>query len=152
MQAPEPLRILHADDDETFHLLVRTSMRPQVDAARCTFEFVSDGSEAVDYVLGRGAFWDRARFPLPHLILLDQRMKAMDGLEALQRIKDDPRGRRIPVFVFSTSAQSSLAEKCYEMGGAFCIEKPLDFERLGPTLERIVDFSINVLRLNESLR
>jgi DNA-binding response OmpR family regulator/anti-sigma regulatory factor (Ser/Thr protein kinase) len=36
---------------------------------------------------------------LPDLLILDLMMPGMDGFEVVQRLKDDPRGREIPIFV-----------------------------------------------------
>jgi CheY-like chemotaxis protein len=143
------LRVLHADDDESFRILVKHVIESDEDLhSRCEFRFVEDGSDAVDYVLGRGAYADRRANPLPHLIILDQRMAKMDGLEALRAIKKGDAARRIPVFLLSTSAQDSLADECIACGGAFCINKPLDFAKLKPMLSMVVRFSIEVLALN----
>lgn len=146
-----PLRILHADDDESFRLLVDHAVRDDpVLATQCEFRFVPDGADAVGYILGRGEHADRHRFPLPHLIILDQRMTSMDGYEALRIIKDYPAGKRIPVFIFSTGAQASLVDACLQYGASFCITKPLDFARLRPKLRLIVDFAVHVLELTQS--
>lgn len=148
MPHTEPLRILHADDDESFTLLVRHSVRadPAL-SSRCDIRFVTDGSVAVDYVMGRGEYADRVKNPFPHLILLDQRMRTMDGAEALAAIKTHPLGLRTPVCILSTSAQPSLVEACYKLGGAFCVEKPLDYSELGPRLKLLITFAIEVLGL-----
>jgi len=143
------LRVLHADDDDSFQLLTRRAIKAQGLEARCSIHFVRDGSDAVDYVLGRNAYEDRQQYPLPHLILLDQRMLSMDGVDAMARIKRDPQGRMIPTILFSTAANESLVASCYEHGGAFCIEKPMDFSRLGPVLGLIIQFATEVLRLPE---
>lgn len=114
---------------------------------RCTIQFVPDGSIAVDYIAGNGEYADRSRFPMPHLVLLDQRMRNMDGVEALAKIKAIPAGVRIPVCIMSTSSQQRLIEACYKTGAAFCVEKPLDFAELGPRLRVLVTFATEVLGL-----
>ncbi len=153
MNTTGTLSILHADDDDSFRLLVdRVITRDPHMSSRCRVHFEEDGCDAVDYVMGRGGYADRRAFPLPHLILLDQRMTTMDGIEALRLIKEHEVGRRIPVFIFSTSAQHTLVDACYGLGASFCIRKPLDFEMLGPMLRLIVDFAWDVLELPLSRR
>ncbi|MGE3109404.1 MAG: response regulator [Phycisphaerales bacterium] len=142
------LRILHADDDDSFRLLVErvATADPHLSTC-CRFEFVFDGTDAVDYVRGNGRYVDRVAYPMPHMIILDQRMVQMDGVEALREIKRIPTALHIPVFLLSTSTQHHLLEACYALGASFCITKPLDFQRLLPLLSRLVDFAIDVLEL-----
>ncbi len=142
------LRILLADDDESFTLLVKRAVRDQPNvASQCELHCVRDGTEAVDYVLGRGVYEDRTEFPSPDLVLLDQRMRQMDGSEALTEIRKSHSTRTLPVCIYSTSSQDKLHELCYSKGAAFCISKPLDYEVLGNKLRLIVEFARSVLEL-----
>lgn len=145
------LRVLHADDDDVFLLLMRRVTADPRITSRAQFFFVQDGSEAVDYALGRGAYADRTQFPLPHLILLDHRMTMLDGPEALAQIRATPRTRRIPAIILSTSTQDRLLEQCYANGATMCIEKPTEFAQLEPTIQRIVEFAIDVLALHREV-
>ncbi len=150
MSGAARLRILHADDDDSFQLLVRRALTIQGLTDRCSVQFVSDGKDVVDYVAGVGAYQNRSSFPLPHLIVLDQRMQAMDGIDALKQIRLDREGRRIPVLIFSTAASDALLDACYANGAALCVEKPMEFGRLGPMFEHIVNFATEVLRLPDA--
>ncbi len=49
--------------------------------------WVSDGEEAMNYLLHRDAFADREKSPRPDLILLDLKIPKLDGHEVLLRIK-----------------------------------------------------------------
>lgn len=141
----EPLNILLADDDESFALLIETITAEPALAERCTVHRVCDGTEAVDYVLGDGVYADRAHYPFPDLIVLDQRMKRMDGSEALEQIKRDDRGRRVPVCILSTSRHERLHETCYRNAATFCVEKPLDYGELKAKIGLMVEFFTTVV-------
>jgi CheY-like chemotaxis protein len=145
---PRKLVLLLADDDPTFQLLVQERLKrlPEV-LERCTLLCVSDGVEAVQYMAGHDPYSDRLRFPLPDLVLLDERMIRMDGSEALQEIKKHESAALVPVCMFSTTAQPQWQRLCYQRGAAFCIKKPLDYETLGRKLNLIVDFFSQVLEL-----
>src|SRR5262249_50103637 len=69
----QKLKILFADDDETFRLLVKRAINSKSELNQiCGIDFVTDGTEAVDYVLGNKQYKDRDQYPLPHVLLLDQ--------------------------------------------------------------------------------
>ena len=147
-ETPHKLRILHADDDESFRLLVRRTIdRTPNLAGRCDLRLVDDGTEAVGYLRGEGEYADRGAHPMPHLVLLDQRMTRMDGIEALREIRTVPKAAHIPVFLLSTSDEPGLANACNAVPGAFCVRKPLEFSRFAPLYTLIVDFASTVLEL-----
>lgn len=147
-EAKRKLNILLADDDDLFWLLVEKCLdEPPSMFETCRLSCVSDGGEAVNYVLGRGRYVDRDEFPPPDVILLDERMVRMDGSEALVEIKSNHAGQLIPVCMFSTSRPEKWMRLCYGRGAAFCIEKPMGFESLRDKVRLIVEFSTKVLEL-----
>jgi len=50
---------------------------------------LKDGSEAVDFLLGKGQFAGRDVNKKPKVILLDLKMPKVDGIEVLKIIKDN---------------------------------------------------------------
>ena len=54
--------------------------------------------------------------PPPSLILLDLDMPRKDGREALKEIKSDPKLRRIPVIVMSSSHSEEEIWRTYDLG------------------------------------
>lgn len=140
------LRVLHADDDESFALLVRRSLQGASDLRElCELIQVSDGSEAVDYVLGRREF--EARAAVPHLVLLDQRMRHVDGLDALRAIREKVPPEQMLACILTTSTQQELVEACYRVAGTFHVEKPATLQQLEPRLRAIIGFARDALRL-----
>ena len=75
----------------------------------------ADGTEALDK-LGARDF---------DLILLDVIMPGMDGVETLQRLKEDERLRDIPVIMLSSLDEVESAIRCIEAGAAEYITKPV---------------------------
>lgn len=63
---------------------------------------------------------------LPDLIILDQNMPKLNGLQTLEKLKLDKRFADIPVVVYSTYINEHLIEKCKE-AGAICVAiKPIN--------------------------
>ena len=89
---------------------------------------VEDGVEAMDYLMRRGAYKDRAE-GLPAVLLLDIKMPRMDGLEVLQAIRAEDSLKHLPVVILSSSREESdLARSC-DMGVNAYVVKPVDIEQ-----------------------
>jgi two-component system response regulator len=52
----------------------------------------------------------------------------MDGLEVLRRMRADPRTRRVPVVMMTSSSEESDRVSSYDLGANSYIVKPVDFE------------------------
>ena len=62
---------------------------------------VSDGLEAIAYMMGEGKFSDRAKYPYPTFIITDLRMPGADGFAVLEHLKANPAWAIIPTVVLS---------------------------------------------------
>ncbi len=69
---------------------------------------------------------DAARRDRPDIIVLDIEMPEMDGYEALQHLRRDPRTRDIPVLVASSYAMPGERQRALELGVQDYLEKPFD--------------------------
>src|SRR6185369_4413789 len=72
-----------------------------------------DGVEALDYLFGQGAYAGRDTSEAPRLILLDLKLPKLDGLEVLQRIRDEESTRLLPVVILTTSREPQDLMRCY---------------------------------------
>jgi CheY-like chemotaxis protein len=117
-------RILLADDSAadielTMRALAEYHLANVVDIAR-------DGVEALDYLYRRGAF--AARPPgNPALLLLDNKMPRVDGLEVLRQIKADDKLKTIPVVMLTSSREHADLLRSYQLGANAYVAKPVDF-------------------------
>lgn len=84
---------------------------------------------------------------LPALILLDLKMPRMTGMELLARLKGDPRWRRIPVVLMTSSSQESDLAAAYALGVNAYVLKPLEFDAFLHTIRQVVSFwaTLNLL-------
>lgn len=110
-------------DDEmlTLHALKKNNISNEVVVAH-------DGVEALDYIFGRGIFQGRDISELPAVILLDLNMPKMGGLDVLRQLRADPRTRRTPVVILTTSKEEQDLVNSYELGANSYVRKPVDFE------------------------
>src|SRR5207245_11791652 len=76
-----------------------------------SLEVVTDGEQALDFLFSTGPYAQREVANGPRLILLDLKLPKVDGIEALRRLKRDPRTQSIPVVVLTSSrAQRDVVE------------------------------------------
>ncbi|MCI0538304.1 MAG: response regulator [Verrucomicrobiales bacterium] len=85
---------------------------------------VEDGRGAIHYLSGRGQYADRAKFPFPHLILLDIKMPFVTGFDVLQWIRERSHSPQLPVIIFTSSNQESDIERAYALGANAYLVKP----------------------------
>lgn len=125
---PSRRPILVVEDDPVDREMIELAFkRAGVDRPVVT---VSDGQEALDYLMAQGRFQDRPSSDLPMVIVLDLDMPWMDGHEFLSRVKVQPDLVLIPVVVLTTSQYDQDLIQSYTLGANSCITKPGDFERL----------------------
>ncbi|HUF51888.1 MAG TPA: response regulator [Longimicrobiales bacterium] len=105
-----------------------------------------DGVEALDFLFGTGAHAGRNTSALPQLILLDLKLPKLNGMEVLQRIREDERTRLVPVVVLTTSNEDRDLVDSYRLGANSYVRKPVDF---GEFLEAVRQLGLYWLVLNE---
>jgi len=88
-----------------------------------------DGVEALDYLLCRGAQSDRKSSNTPSIVLLDLKLPNVDGLEVLQKIREDRRTKLVPVVILTSSREDRDIIKGYSFGANSYIRKPVKFEQ-----------------------
>lgn len=87
---------------------------------------VHDGVEALDYLYHRGKFKDRSPGN-PVVVLLDNKMPKVSGLEVLKIIKADEQLKMIPVVVLTSSRETPDLLEFYKHGVNAYVVKPVNF-------------------------
>lgn len=83
---------------------------------------------------------------LPSIILLDLNMPKVNGIELLTYLKSNKDLKYIPVVILTTSSNYKDLKRCYEIGIAGYILKPLKYEEYVLKMEMLLDYwSINKL-------
>jgi CheY-like chemotaxis protein len=87
---------------------------------------VHDGEEALDYLYCRGKFKTRAGGH-PIVVLLDNKMPKVSGLEVLKIIKADEHLKMVPVVVLTSSRETPDLLEFYQHGVNAYVVKPVHF-------------------------
>lgn len=100
---------------------------------------VKNGADALDYLYRRGQFNGRAGGN-PIIVLLDNKMPKVNGLEVLKIIKGDGHLKRIPVVALTSSRRTPDVIEFYEHGVNAYVVKPLDFSEFRAAIKHLVLF------------
>ena len=74
----------------------------------------------------------------PDFILLDIQLPDIDGTEVLQRLRNSPQGKSIPVIVVTSYAMAGDREKFLAAGSNAYLEKPIDPVRVISQIKAVV--------------
>jgi CheY-like chemotaxis protein len=118
-----PLILVAEDEDNDFFLLNWAfGKHPQ----KVSLTRAADGVQAIDYLFGANEYSDRARFPLPDLLLLDLKMPRRDGFEVLQAVRSHSITKPLVAIVLSSSRDERDIRRAYLLGANSYLTKPND--------------------------
>jgi CheY-like chemotaxis protein len=102
-------------------------------------EVVHNGAEALDYLYRRGNFKGRVGGN-PIVVLLDNKMPKVGGLEVLKIIKEDGQLKTIPVVALTSSRRTQDLTEFYEHGVNAYVVKPLGFSEFRAAIKQLFAF------------
>ena len=127
--------ILHVDDDENDRVLLKFAHERA--GVPINIVSVEDGEEAVSYLKGEGAYYDRVCSPPPALVLLDLKMPRADGFSVLDWIRRQRSFQDLPVIVLSSSGQDCDLLRALRSGATSYFVKPVAFASLVGLVKKI---------------
>lgn len=114
--------VLLVEDSEDDAILMRHAfddLRPSR-----PFHWVNNGNEAILYLCGHRQYSDRARYPMPALMLLDLKLPMQNGFEVLRWLRSYPAFATLPVIVLSDCLDDRIVRRAYELGANSFLSKP----------------------------
>jgi CheY-like chemotaxis protein len=134
-------RILLVEDNPADVYLIREAILDHARINDLQFLVVTDGEQAIDFVLRRNSFAGAAR---PDLIVLDLNLPKSDGVDVLRCIRERSDLLDVPVVVLTSSDSAADRSATERLGANNFITKPADldaFMAIGGTLLSYVDRS-----------
>lgn len=138
------MTILIADDDTDDRLFMDRALRQS--GYMQTIQFVEDGEDLMRYLRRQGPYTEQ-NAPWPDLLILDLNMPRKNGFQALSEIKDDPKLRRLPVVVMTTSSADEDVVKTYTLGVNSFVTKPFNFNRLVEMVTALKTYWMDTVKL-----
>ena len=125
-----PIKILLADDDEDDCLFFQDALKEL--PFTTLLQTVSNGDQLMQRL------HDKQQF-LPDLLFLDLNMPRKNGLDCLEKIKQDKDLNGLFTAIYSTSLQRHIVDKLYEIGAHYYICKPASFSKLKKLIFKIIN-------------
>jgi len=136
-EGAQPTVLVAEDDHQDLQLLTRAFRKAGYDNP---IYAVPSGDDVIGYLKAEGQFRDRAKFPIPSLILLDMKLLGMNGLEVLDWIRKEPQFEWLPVIFFTGSDLPGDKEKALKRGANAFHLKPQNFEQFTAIVKQFADF------------
>lgn len=106
-----------------------------------------NGQEALDFLFKRGRFTEAKK---PDLILLDINIPIFNGHEVLKQIKADPKLKKIPVIMLTTSSNQKDINDAYGSHCTSYVKKPLEISEFLTAILKIEEFWLQITTLSKS--
>ncbi len=117
-------QIVVADDDASIRSLLK--------------QLLSDGGFIVAEASTGVEVVDKVKADRPDLVIMDIRMRELDGLEALSRIKAG--SPQTAVLMMTAFGSSNVASRAMELGAFDCITKPLELDKIIHAVRRCLEY------------
>ena len=128
--------ILLVEDDENQMMLAMRALRKHGIVKEVDEVVVAgDGEEALDYLFGTGSHAGRDTGVMPEFVLLDVKLPKINGLQVLERLRDNERTELLPVILFSSSREHEDVVAGYRLGANSYVAKPANFEKFSEAMQ-----------------
>jgi len=137
-----PVEFLLVEDNPGDVRLTQEALKDS--KVRNNLNVLGDGLSALAF-LRRQPPYENA--PRPDIILLDLNLPKMDGRELLSHIKADPKLKRIPVVVITSSEAEQDILRTYDLHVNCYVTKPVDLDQFIKVVQSIETFWLTIVQL-----
>jgi CheY-like chemotaxis protein len=132
-----PIPLLVSDDADEAFRMIRAFEKADLFAP---LPVLRSTQAAVDYLSGQPPYQDRARYPLPTLLLIDLHAPPSAGIELLAWVRQEPSLKQLPVMVLGPSADPEDIQQAYGVRANSYVVKPAGFAELVALMKSLKTF------------
>jgi CheY-like chemotaxis protein len=133
------LEILVAEDNSADVYLIREALKEY--GVNCPVRLASDGKDVLQLIAPENPGDDTPEFGL---IILDLNLPRHDGIEILQRLRENDRFAHVPVVVLTSSDSPRDRQLATQLGAVRFLRKPSNLEQflsLGAVFKELLEQS-----------
>ena len=119
-------KVLVVDDSET----VRQQLGDALSRAGLTVVEARDGLDGLERI---------AEHDDLSVLILDVNMPRMNGLDMLDKLKENPKTAGLPVLILTTEAQSSMVARAKQAGAKAWLIKPVRMDLLVDVVQKLTN-------------
>jgi two-component system, response regulator len=119
-----------SDEELTLRALRKSKIMNEVIVTR-------DGSEALDFLFGKGNHAGRDTSDAPQVVLLDLNLPKISGVGVLRAIRENEATKLLPVVILTSSKEDKDLSACYALGANSYIVKPVDFVQFAESVRQL---------------
>jgi CheY-like chemotaxis protein len=131
------LMFLWVEDDPNDVILVSRGFKA---AGLGPVHICSNGDDAMRYLKREAPYDDRAKFPMPGLIITDLKMPRSSGMDLLRWLRSHEPCQFLPVIVFSASAEPRDIREAYRLGANAFFQKPTGLDKIIEVVGKILAY------------
>ncbi|MGH3085907.1 MAG: response regulator [Rubrobacteraceae bacterium] len=139
--------MLVEDDERQVELAMLALHRHGIVAEVDEVVVAGDGEEALEYLLGEGDHAGRYAKKMPEFVLLYVNLPKRDGLDVLEKLREDERTELLPIILFSSSKEREQVVEGYRLGANSYVAKPERFAEFSEAMKYLGWYWLN---FNES--
>ena len=133
----EDVILITEDDKSHFELISKNLLR----AGICNkMLYFADGQEILNFLFGMDKAFGKEHSSQEYVLWLDLNIPRVDGVEVLEKIKQDTKLKRIPVIILTATDDPHTIERCHDIGCSTYIVKPTEHEDFESTVQKIGHF------------
>lgn len=117
-------KVLIVDDSNTNNFLLQSILETE----GIKSEIALSGKEVFDFI----------KVEKPALILLDIMMPYTDGFTVLDKLKNNPNTKEVPVVFITAKHDDNLKERALDAGAIDLIQKPIDVNEVIEIVKQII--------------
>jgi two-component system chemotaxis response regulator CheY len=116
--------ILAVDDSSSLRQMVAFSLK-------------AAGYQVIEAVDGQDGL-DKAKAQTVDMVLTDQNMPRMDGLELIKLLRELPAYQKVPILMLTTESSDEMKQKGRAAGANGWLVKPFDPQRLIEVVKKVI--------------